>query len=196
MRKVFLALISVALFASSSRADIITFSGLTGSNGDTYTSYSENGYTVTATTGDWRKAFLFGNPVPDIFSASDVASVTITNASSLFTFNSADLGNANSIGAPTYSFQGFLGATQEFSSTGAMPTTAVFATFASPNTSAIIDRLVITINRGGTSSYNIDNINVSAAVPAPAGIILGGLGLVGMGGFSWIRRRKGLGQAA
>jgi hypothetical protein len=96
-------------------------------------------------------------------------------------------------------FQGFLGATLEFSSTGALPTTVGFATFNSPDTITSIDRLVITINRGGTTSYNIDNINVNPAapaVPAPAGIILVGLGLVGVGGFSWVRRRKDLGLAA
>src|SRR5215471_1569315 len=85
----------VLFFAVSATASVIDFNTLTGANGDPFSTYSENGFTLTATQGSWSKAFVFGNPIPDIFcNQCAPGTVAITAGFSLFTFASVDLGNA------------------------------------------------------------------------------------------------------
>lgn len=68
----------LALALGSASADVVTFNPLTGSNGDPYSGHVEAGFTITPTAGAWLKAFIFGNPVRDIFSRSDTAAITVT----------------------------------------------------------------------------------------------------------------------
>src|ERR1041384_5859157 len=105
------------LGASSAFSGTITFGALTGSNGDPFTTYSEGGFTVNATTGTWNKAFLFGNPIPDIFSGSLTASVTVTGGG-LFFFASFDFGNANTFGGLAWSAAGFRNGVQVLTGSG------------------------------------------------------------------------------
>ena len=44
---------SLLFFAVAATASVIDFNTLTGTNGDPFTTYSENGFTVTVTQGSW-----------------------------------------------------------------------------------------------------------------------------------------------
>ena len=72
-----MTLLLMALGVGTSSASTITFNGLVGANFDPFASYNEAGFTVSATTGSWFEAHLFGNPIPDIFSNSGTSSVDV-----------------------------------------------------------------------------------------------------------------------
>jgi hypothetical protein len=189
----FLTVLALSVLSGTTRADVVTFNGLVGANGAPFSTYTEGIFTVTPTLGAWQEAHAFGNPVPDIFSGSTSAAVEVTRSpGGQFTFTSVDLGNANSIGFPTYSIQGFLGASMVLSTSGSLPASAGFVMIGSPNTSQALDRLDITMNRGTTSTYNIDNIvGFAVAVPGPGQFALVVVGLVGAGIRSGLRRYRG-----
>ena len=160
----------------------ITFSGIGGVNGDLFTTYAEARFTVASTTGSWQKAFNFGNPSPAIFSGSSTASITITGG--LFTFSSFDFVNANTQGGLTWSAAGFLSSVQVLTGSGGDPGPE-FTTIASPNSNTVLDTLVLTANKGSTTSYNFDNIVLNSvnSVPEPATISSCAL--------SWLASQKG-----
>jgi len=180
MRKLILA----CLFAAPAFPGTITFNGIGGANADVFTTYAEEGFTVNSTTGFWQKGQLFGNPLPSIFSSSATASITITGGS--FTFSSFDFGNASPLSGLTWSAAGFFSSIQVLTGSVSGPGTNIFTTIASPNSNTVLDTLVLTANRGNTSSYNFDNI-VLISVPEPATISLAAAGLL----FAvWRRRRQ------
>jgi PEP-CTERM motif len=160
----------------------IDFNTLTGNNEDPFSTYTENGFTVTSTTGSWFKAFNFGNPVPDIYlgpiGAPTPGSVTVTDGGGLFSFTSFDL-SPNNGGGAGYTYTGSkLGIVlYSFSSTDSVLSAFSTITDSDPT---LIDTLVISLLPNGQSSINIDNINYSiAAVPEP-----GTLSLLCLGGFA------------
>src|SRR5262249_16615518 len=159
-------LILACLLAAPAFPGTITFSGIGGSNFDPFTTYAEAGFTVNPTTGSWLKGFNFGNPIPSIFSSSGTASITITGG--VFKFSSFDFGNAKNLGGLTWSAAGFLSSVQVLTGSGSGPGSSVFTTIASPNSSTVLDTLVLTANKGSTSSYNFDNIVLNSVVPEPA----------------------------
>jgi hypothetical protein len=151
-------------------AGVIDFNTRTGSDGDTFSTYTENGFTVTSTTGSWFKALGYGNPIPDIFlgpiGSPPPGSISVTDTG-VFSFASIDFSSNN--GTSAYSIIGFRGGLQQFNQTGTEPVSFPpfgFTTLASTN-SMLIDTLIIGITPGiGTTSFNIDNIVVNA-VPEP-----------------------------
>ena len=153
----------------------ITFGGLSGANGDPFSTYTENGFTVATTQGTWVEAHLFGAPVPDIFSTSSVAAVSVTGPG-LFSFSDVDLGLAGGTDV-SYSITGMLGAATLYSFAGSL--TGVSFHNVLNSSSLLIDKLLITMTKAGASSYNIDNINVTA-VPEPSSYLLMALGLAGL----------------
>jgi hypothetical protein len=184
------ALALVALLPGAVSASVIDFATLTGSNGDTFTTYTENGFTVTATTGTWDKAFLFGNPVPDIFGDTGSLSVTITDGGSLFSFSSVDL--ASNEGISPFSLTGNVGGSSIYTVNGIAPNSFtgsafVFSTVLS-NHSTPIDTLVISINAANALSFNIDNIVVSSSVPEPGA--LGYMLLSGLAAGAFALRKR------
>jgi hypothetical protein len=175
-----LALLLVC-FASSAHATVITFINLSGLNGDPFTTYSENGFTVTKIAGSGCVGKNFGNPVPSVFGGpvcdggtSGTFSVT---GGGTFSFNDIDLAANN--GNLSYEFLGKLGGGTVFDIKSTLGTdTRVFHTIASSNLSAI-DSLTLNFITAGTS-WNFDNINVSSNVPEPPSWTLIGLGLAGL----------------
>ena len=170
----------------------IGFDTLTGSNNDAFSSYSESGYTVTATGGDWYKAFGYGNPTPDLFAGpiGSPSASTLRITGSVFNLLGLDLScnNGSPCGA---SFSGYSGGNLVASGGVNFPYTGsfVFTTFGSPISGAF-DTLDITLAPGvGTSSMNIDNIVLETSqVPEPASLTLLGTGMVAAA----LRRRRRL----
>jgi hypothetical protein len=164
LRLSFSAFVLLASVAGA-RATVIDFNTLGGNNLDPFISYAENGFTVAATSGTWNVAKVLGNPAPDILARASAGTVTITKTGSgPFNFLDVDLVNGNVSGSINYIIQGFLGVTQQFTESGMVGTT--FTTIASVAPSDVIDSLVIT-ESNISSSANVDNIQVSVAVPAP-----------------------------
>jgi hypothetical protein len=137
---------------SNVEGSTITFSSLTGQNGDLFSGYTESGFTVTPVDGRWSKAFVFGNPVPDIFCDACVPGVVaITGDSGPFEFESMDVGNPGN-GPVNFSIDGFLNGTLQFSQAGTSTSPDIFQTFSSDHPNAAIDSLTISL---AGSDYNI-----------------------------------------
>ena len=228
-RYALLVALLVMLWATESMAATIGFGDLHGSNLSPFTSYTHTNntpntqaddFTVAATGGQWFEAQVFGNGVPAIgagpvYNADPGASQTITvtgGGNGLFTFGGVDLTSNSAVGT-SYTIQGFLAASSTFTQTVVIGDSSIACssncninTFYSINSSSTltVDKLTITGTRGvGVTSFNIDNIRVSAAsggpgpctnpgcpdpnVPEPTSIMLLGAGLAGI--EIWRRKR-------
>lgn len=182
------SLLALSLMSSSATAAVITFEGLTGATADPLTTpYSEDGFTVTPTLGEWKKGLIFGNPLPSIYVSelgpdTPFGNLQITSGGGLFTFNSLDLQAFNT--AVGYEIRGSRGGTVLFSVANSQAASANFQTLTGGG-SLTIDTLTFDIS-GGPGSFNVDNINVTA-VPEPSAylLLLSGLGLA-----AWLRRQK------
>ncbi|TSA01329.1 MAG: PEP-CTERM sorting domain-containing protein [Nitrospiraceae bacterium] len=203
----------VMLWATETMAYTIGFSNLGGSNLSTFTSYTDHGYTVKATGGQWLEAHVFGSSIPAIVAGPiyhpGESQITVTEGGERFTFQGLDL-TSNVAGGTSYTIAGFLGGVEVLSTSVVISSINTFNTFdMSPADSLVsVDRVTITGTPGrGTTSFNIDNIRAGLgdlpptprcddpngscqSVPEPASIMLLGAGLVGI--EIW-RRRRGLG---
>jgi PEP-CTERM motif-containing protein len=184
--------LAAGLWAGTVAAAIIDFGGLPGVNGDPLAPYSEDGFTVTPTRGNWFEAHAFGNPVPSIF-AGPIGSPLTSQISVVdsdgddFTFRSVDFSSNN--GDSEYTIEGFL------NGVSVLLLTDVTGGFPGPwNTvsdlsGTVIDELQITLNpTGSPTSMNVDNICLNAGrvcsdatVPEPGSLLalLTGLAVLG-----------------
>jgi len=174
-----LVMLPVVLAACTTlMADVINFDTLPGNNSDPFTTYSEDGFTVSATSGPWKVGKNFGHPVPDVF-CRFCSPGTLEITGGQFDFESVDLGNA---GAPAfrYTISGYLEGVQVLLQSGVNPAPFdTFATVASGEPSQLLDRLDITIDTTSTDG-NVDNIVVNP-VPEPGTWTLLLFGLVSLG---------------
>ncbi len=183
-------LLALTLMSSTASAAVITFDGLTGATADPLSAYTEDGFTVTPTLGEWKEAHVFGNPLPSIY-VSDLGPDTpfgnlqITAGGGLFVFNSLDLQAFNS--GVGYEIRGSRGGTLLFSVANGQAPSPGFQTLTGGG-AMVIDTLTFDIS-GGPGSFNVDNINLTA-VPEPTAylMLLSGLGLLPL------LRRTGSGQ--
>jgi hypothetical protein len=185
------------LASATASGTTITFGGLTGANGAPVAQYSEGGFTVTTTVGQWFEGQLFGNPVPSIFAGPIGGgpannAIAVTDSVLPFTFSAVDLATANA--NTTYTFTGLLAGIPQFVIPGiVVAPPQVFNTVPSGVSGVVIDTLLLTasIGAGGTST-NIDNIVVSK-VPGPiVGAGLPGLILACGALLALVRRRRQL----
>lgn len=191
---------SAAVFLASSlvahASTTIDFNGLSGNNIDLFTAYTESGFTVTNTAGQYLVGQAYGNPGPSLFSGGGFgppgtgeASITIipTNGGT-FSFQSADL--ANDVGLGEYEFlgQNSTGGIREQSGEIYTGISTAFFTYASTFPDVQLTSLVITESGG---EFNVDNIVVtpgpSSVTPEPSTFLLLGTGLLGIAGLA-VRR--------
>ncbi|MBA4110250.1 MAG: hypothetical protein C0487_11725 [Leptothrix sp. (in: Bacteria)] len=185
-----IGLLALTLMSSNASAAVITFDGLTGATADPLSAYTEDGFTVTPTLGEWKEAHVFGNPLPSIYVSelgpdTPFGNLQITAGGGLFVFNSLDLQAFNS--GVGYEIRGSRGGTVLFSLPNSQAPSPGFQTLTGGG-SLVIDTLTFDIS-GGPGSFNVDNINLTA-VPEPSAylMLLAGLGLLPL------LRRKGSGQ--
>lgn len=217
-RYAFLVALLAMLWATETMAATIGFGDLHGSNLSEFTSYthhttnnSADDFTVAATSGKWFEAHIFGNGVPAIGSgpvynanADSGPLPTITVTGGTFIFEGVDL-TSNSFGGTKYEIVGSLLGVEKFMFGTTISDINTFKSIGSLSAD-VVDKLTITGKRGvGVTSFNIDNIRVSAAsvpgppgggctgncpdpnVPEPASLLLLGAGLAGI--EIWRRRR-------
>ena len=186
------------LLCASASAATITFSGLAGANGDPLTTpYTEAGFTVNTTAGEFFQAQLFGNPIPSLFATlATTDTLDVTGGSFMFSsfmFSSFDLAANN--GDVDFTFTGSLSGVQKYSVSGVEPGRFGpfgFDTISNPDAGITIDDLKITLHILG-SSGNIDNIVLT---PLPAALPLFATGLAGLGLLGWRRKKKAAALAA
>ncbi|WP_108810798.1 PEPxxWA-CTERM sorting domain-containing protein [Sphingorhabdus sp. Alg231-15] len=180
------AAVAAMALAAPAQAAVISFDDLGGSNGDVFTGpYMEDGFTVDTAGGDVFEGHIFGNPAPSlvvgsVFGGGSFGVVRVVGG--IFNFNSFDFVSQGAAG--DYQVNGFLGGNSVFSLNGSLSPSG-FTTIA--GVGGNIDELDFILTANGTS-VNLDNIDVSTAVPEPATWAFMILGFGAIGGA--LRRRK------
>ena len=194
MRSTGKALLAAIVFAAASLAPFaasatpIDFATLPGANGDNFTTYTENGFNVTTSAGQFFVGQVYGDPVPDIFGTNTPATsaITLTRVGGGdFTLDQFAL--SSNEGATRYTLTGFLGGSEVFFDKNMSVVQDVFAPIA-PQATFVVDSVTLQFESFGSTSYNVDNIDVTPiATPEPGSIVLLGSGMLGL--IAVVRRR-------
>jgi hypothetical protein len=146
----------------------ISFSGLAAMVGSAFTTYTESGFTVSATAGSWT-VDGYGNPGPSvIFSVADGSTVTgrmqVTAGGATFGFTSIDLYSSTT--PIPYTITGLRNAATMFTMAATLPNTfGNFVTVVNPQAAAVIDTLVVNLTDTAaaccSNPMGVDNIAVS-----------------------------------
>lgn len=147
----------------------INFNGLS-PNRSPFTTYGQSGFTVVATSGNWLTITTFGDPAPFIQfervsqQPTISARIQVTAGGLLFTFTSVRV--YSSITTIPYVFTGLLDFNPVFTVSATQPNTlGTFATVLNPNSTDLIDTLLIRLSNPETpccdNPVGLDNIVVS-----------------------------------
>lgn len=152
-----------------------------------FSSYTEDGFLVTAATPNWRY-LAYGAPAHSIVFSNTSGAIAVSRPGATFQFSS--IGLYASVTSIPYAIRGFLGGQQVFELVGTNPNTlGNFATIASPS-AAFIDQLTVTLTNPSPTGnpMGLDNITFGAiaAVPEPSTLMMGALGVAAI---AWRRRR-------
>ena len=170
----------------------ITFAGLTGPNLGPFSSYQEGDFVVDPTSGDWLESTVYGNPGPSILdgpvNSAKSAALSISDGAGNFTLSGLDFSSNN--GNSLYDIQGYLNGVLAYDESGEFKGTFGpfnFSTLLTAHSSVPVDGLLISVvPEAGTSSVNLDNIQVSTVpmvvVPEPGSyrLFAFGLGIAGL----------------
>lgn len=174
-------LVSVLAHVALASNITIDFNKISGTDGSSFTSYMEFGFTVTALTNDWVVGQNYGNPPPFIYFVAQpnqtlTETIAVTDGGAKFNFSSIDL--YSSITTIPYTFTGFLGQNQVFTASGVVPNTfGNFATVLNPYSTVKIDTLDVTLTDAAppccSNPMGLDNIVLTpATTPEPASVLL------------------------
>jgi hypothetical protein len=138
-------------------------------NRSSFTSLTESGFTVTATSASWEALTTFGNPIPFIQftrqagQADTIGEVTVAAGGAPFTFESVDV--YSSITPIPHEIVGIRNGAPVFTITGTVPNTfGGFATVSNPQPATPIDTLQIRLTNPAACCSNpvgLDNIVVT-----------------------------------
>ncbi|HJZ74238.1 MAG TPA: hypothetical protein VKE51_21015 [Vicinamibacterales bacterium] len=140
----------------------ITFNGLTA--GAAVGNYTESGFTISATPGNWIALTTYGNPAPFIEFFVDAGSVTgqvavFADGHTPFRFQSVDL--YSSVTRIPYDITGVRSDAPVFTVSDTLPNTfGNFRTVVNPDSADLIDTLIIRLTNSspGRNPMGLDNI--------------------------------------
>jgi hypothetical protein len=136
----------------------ITFGGFAATaNGSAVTTYTESGFTVLATSGNWM-VDTYGNPGPSMIFKSTAGAIQVTAGGAAFGFTSIDLYSSTT--TIPYTITGLRNSKTTFTMANTLPNTfGNFVTVINSQSADMVDTLVISLtNPHGGNPMGVDNI--------------------------------------
>jgi hypothetical protein len=190
-----LTVCTFAVATGAAQAAVIGFEGI-GANNTQFTTYNEDGFTVTPGSSIWFNNRVYGAPAPSVQYwryANDpelISGIFFTAGGADFTFSSVDL--YSSVTPIPYFIRGYQDDQVVYAFSGTVPNTfGQFRTVFNPEAARLFDKLYIQIVNPylvfpGSNPVGMDNIVVSVAsvVPEPASLGVAMLALTLCAGFA------------